>query len=88
MEAIRRILVADSNEDYRKNFVEAISIEGDIYIAGETGVGHRLVELARVLEPDLIVMDMILAGMDGMEGMEEINALGLARQPQIWIVSS
>ena len=47
MEISRRILVADTGEDFRRNFMEAIRNEGDIQVVGETGDG---IELLRLIE--------------------------------------
>lgn len=47
--------------------------EHDMHIAGETSDGHRVVELAWALEPDVIVMDTCLPGLDGVDACRDIR---------------
>ena len=62
MEISRRILVADTGEDFRRNFMEAIRNEGDIQVVGETGDGIELLRLIETQKPDVIVMEMVQIG--------------------------
>ena len=88
MEISRRILVADTGEDFRRNFMEAIRNEGDIQVVGETGDGIELLRLIETQKPDVIVMEMVLTGMDGVEVLEALPTLKLERRPRVLIVSS
>lgn len=42
-----------------------LAMEPDVAIVGETGDGARALDLAPVLEPDVVVMDVEMPGMDG-----------------------
>jgi len=86
MEAIKRILVADASEEFRRGFAEALANEPDIQLAGQTGSGPELVRMVRQLEPDAIVMEMVLTGMDGLEVLKEL--MSLPRRPKILVLSS
>ena len=86
MEVIRKILVADTSEEFRRNFVEGINAESDLHVAGQTGDGRELVELVKETHPDAIVMDMILTGMDGLEVLDALAEL--PEKPAVIILSS
>jgi two-component system response regulator (stage 0 sporulation protein A) len=86
MERIKRIVLADTGEEIRRGVRAALDKEADIQIVGETGYGVELVRLARELEPDVIVMEMVLTGMDGLEVLDELA--GLEKRPKVLILSS
>ena len=68
----RRILIADTGEEYRMEFIQKIRQESDLLVVGQTGDGHELLRLARSEKPDVIVMDMILTGCDGVEVLDRL----------------
>lgn len=87
MEARKKILVADAGEDYRKVLVEAISGEPNIHVAAQTGDGQELLELIREHKPDLVVMDIVLAQMDGVEVLQNLEELPEGERPRVLVVS-
>ena len=86
MEMMRRILIADAGVDFRASLSKALSAEPDFVVAGETGDGTELLRMVRELEPDAVVMDMVLTGMDGLEVLEQLSKLELP--PKVLILSS
>lgn len=88
MEKIRRIIIADPSEDYRRSFIEAIGTEADIRLVGETGDGEELIRLILKETPDIIVMDMALVHLDGIEVLEALPTLKLEKRPQVIVVSA
>ena len=86
METIKRVLLADTGEEFRANLAISLSGEPDIRVIGQTGDGAELLRMSRELEPDVIVMEMVLTGMDGMEVLDELTQL--ERRPKIIILSS
>jgi len=87
METSRRILVADTGEDFRRGLIEAMEREGDIQVVGDTGDGAELLRLTETQKPDLIVMEMVLSGMDGVEVLEALPTLKLETRPRVLILS-
>lgn len=87
METKKKILVADAGEDYRRTLVEAISGEGDIQVVGQTGDGQQLLQLIQESKPDLVVMDIILSQMDGVEVLQSLEERSEAGRPKILVVS-
>ena len=57
-------------------------------MVGETGDGIELLRLIETQKPDVIVMEMVLTGMDGVEVLEALPTLKLERRPRVLIVSS
>ena len=81
----KKVIVADLDEKLRRLLVEAIDTQGDLVTVAETGDGEALVELARQRQADVVVMDMVLARMDG---MEVLSALGqLVPKPRVLVLS-
>ncbi len=88
MEHVKKLLVADPSEDLRHHLVEALQNEADFEVAGETGSGPQLVEMARTLHPDAIIMELVLSGMDGIEVLEQLKELQQEPRPRILVLSS
>ena len=85
---IRKIVVADAGEDYRAALVQAISEESDIQVVGETGDGHQLLQLIGEHKPDLVLMDMILSQMDGVEVLQALEELPAGERPRVIVLSA
>ena len=86
MESKRRILIADTGEEFRRIVAQAAEREPDFTIVGETADGQELVALARQQEPDAVIMDMVLGGIDGLEAIQALEKLD--RPPKILVLSS
>ena len=86
MDIVKRILLADTGEELRQNFVLGLGNEPDIQVVGQTGDGAELVRMVRDMEPDVVVMEMVLTGMDGLEVLNEFSRL--ERRPKVLILSS
>lgn len=66
-----RVLVAEDEALIRMDLVELLKDEG-YDVVGEAGDGEQALQLARDLEPDLVVMDIKMPRMDGITAAEEI----------------
>lgn len=62
-----RVLVADSNALIRRGLREELSRFDDIELVGEAADGHQALEMVRLQHPDVVILDMSLAGMGGVE---------------------
>lgn len=69
-----RVLVVDDSITSRKRLVEALSADPELEVVGEAEDGARGIELAEVLAPDVITMDMVMPGVTGLAATEHIMA--------------
>jgi DNA-binding NarL/FixJ family response regulator len=68
----KRILIVDDNDVARNLIKEAIASHADWQICGEALDGKDAIQKAVSLKPDLIVMDMAMPVMDGLQASKEI----------------
>jgi DNA-binding NarL/FixJ family response regulator len=68
-----RIMIADDHHVVRRGLAFFLKTQRDIEIIGEAGNGKEAVELARTLKPDLILMDLIMPEMDGIQATKIIK---------------
>ena len=69
-----RVLIVDDVEGVRQDLRTFLSLAGDIEIVGEAGNGLEAVELANVLSPQVVLMDLEMPVMDGHESTRQIKA--------------
>jgi DNA-binding NarL/FixJ family response regulator len=67
-----RVLVADDQPLIRSGFRMVIEGRPDLELAGEAGDGVEAVELTRSLEPDVVLMDVRMPRMDGVEATRRL----------------
>ena len=71
-----RVLVVDDQELLRTAFRSLIDAEDDMQVVGEAGDGAEAVELATRARPDVVVMDVRMPVMNGIEATRRITAEG------------
>ncbi len=69
-----RILVVDDHPILRRALIEVIGDEADLEVVGQASNGQEAVEQARSLAPDLVLMDLLMPGKDGVQATQEIHA--------------
>ena len=69
-----RILLADDHAMVRKGFRMILEAQADMSIVGEAGNGREAVEQAGILHPDVIVMDVAMPELNGIEATRRLAA--------------
>ena len=72
METNPKILLADSSEEFRLLLRRTLEETGEFQVVGDTGDGDEAWELIQKAKPDVVVMDMILPGLDGMSLLQRM----------------
>ncbi|MBS0389169.1 MAG: response regulator, partial [Proteobacteria bacterium] len=73
-----RVLIVDDEPPARERLRRLLDEHGGVEIAGEAGNGEQAVRLAGELKPDLVLLDV---RMPGMNGLEEARHLALFESP-------
>ena len=69
-----RVVIADDHTVVRKGIRELLSDEDDITVVGEARNGHEAVDLAIALQPDVVVMDIAMPELSGVEATRQLRA--------------
>jgi two-component system, NarL family, response regulator LiaR len=81
-----KILVVDDHPMLREALLTAINEETDMTVVGEATNGIEAIDFARELQPDVILMDLLMPGMDGLEAVDKISTIN--PQAKILVVTS
>lgn len=71
------IIVIDDHPLFRKGVSQLIAMDPGLSFAGEASSGMEGVELAKRVEPDLILLDLHMKGMDGIETLRQLRDGGI-----------
>ena len=82
MEDTVRVLIADDHPLFREGMRGRLDRVADVAVVGEAASGDEAVELAHKLEPDVILMDIKMPGLNGIEATREIQQ----SSPQIGVL--
>ena len=69
-----RVLIADDHEVVRDGLRLILETEEDFEVVGEAGDGADAVRMTEELQPDVILMDLRMPGMDGLQAIEKIHS--------------
>ncbi|QYC38393.1 Transcriptional regulatory protein LiaR [Nonomuraea coxensis DSM 45129] len=75
-----RVLICDDLPLIREGLALLLGVD-DIVVLGQTGDGVEAVEQARALQPDVVLMDVRMPHLDGVEATRKITADGFAKDP-------
>ena len=78
-----RVLVVDDHPLYREGLAAALAASGEIEVVGEAADGAEAVTRAEELRPDVVLMDLHMPGVNGIEATRRITA----RQPEVAVLA-
>lgn len=85
---VSTIIVIDDHPLFRKGVADLISLEERLELVGEAASGEAGIELAKTIRPDLILLDLNMKGMDGIETLKVIKASELKSRVIMLTVSN
>ncbi|PJI86603.1 response regulator [Luteimicrobium subarcticum] len=86
--ALIRILVCDDQELVRTGFVTILGAQPDMTVVGEASDGQEAVRLAQRLRPDVVVMDVRMPVLDGIEATRRIAGPGATDPVKVLVVTT
>ena len=72
-----RVLLVDDHKVVRAGLRALLESTGRVDVVGEASSGEEAVDRARTLEPDIVIMDLAMPGMGGVQATRHITELGL-----------
>jgi len=77
-----KLLLADSTYEPDRNFNHILKSEGGIEIVGKVETGDRVVEISKIIKPDVVLLDAEIGGLDAMEVVRHL----LNNDPNVLVV--
>jgi len=69
-EELIRVLIVDDIAETRENLRKLLQFESDVVVVGSARTGVEAIDIARETEPDVVIMDINMPDMDGIEATE------------------
>ena len=82
-----RILLADADEEFRLMLTDVINNEPDMEVTASTGDGAEALQLLTANVADVLIMDLVLGGMDGLDLLRQLSEVSFLRRPNILVLS-
>ncbi|MBI2502427.1 MAG: response regulator transcription factor [Candidatus Latescibacteria bacterium] len=77
MKGVIRILVADDHPVVREGLIAILGTQPDFAVVGEAGDGEEAVRQVEALQPDVLLLDLEMPRMDGIEALQRLGAAGV-----------
>ncbi len=81
------IMLVDDHPLLRKGLCQLLEFEDDLKVIAEASSGREAIEIATINEPDLIILDLNMQGMDGLETLKALREAGVGSRIVMLTVS-
>ncbi len=71
-----KVLIVDDHQVVRQGLRTFLELHEDIDVVGEAGDGAQAVEMVQQLAPDVVLMDLVMPRLDGINATRQVKALG------------
>jgi two-component system response regulator (stage 0 sporulation protein A) len=82
-----RILIADSSPEFRSILKDSIGMEEGMTVVGDTSNGIEVQSLIEKKNPDILLMDVVLSGLDGLGVLKQLSQKRMDKKPAVIILS-
>jgi DNA-binding NarL/FixJ family response regulator len=82
------VLIADDQQLVRHGFRLILDAEPDIHVIGEAADGFEAIEAARSLRPDVVLMDVRMPRLDGVQATERVTAADFPGRPRVLMLTT
>lgn len=82
------MILADDNREFAELLKEHLSSQKDIEVIGVAHNGGEVIELLKQLNPDVLVLDIIMPHLDGLGVLEQIQMMNLQPKPKIIMLTA
>jgi DNA-binding NarL/FixJ family response regulator len=83
-----RLVIVDDQELVRTGFRLFLETHDDLEVVGEAGDGAEAIERARKLRPDVILMDIRMPRMDGVDATARLTSAGIEPPPRVLVLTT
>jgi DNA-binding NarL/FixJ family response regulator len=83
-----RLLIVDDQELVRTGFRLFLETQDDLEVVGEAGDGAEAIERARELSPHVVLMDIRMPHMDGVEATARLTGAGIVPPPRVLVLTT
>ena len=81
------VLLADDNTVLTRLISDSLSRKPDIEVCGTAADGIEALELTRALNPDVLLLDIVMPRLDGFSALEALSKLDLAKRPKVIVLT-
>lgn len=71
-----KVLIVDDHQVVRQGLRTFLELQDDVLVVGEAGDGELAVEMVRQLDPNVVLMDLVMPRLDGISATRQVKSLG------------
>jgi NarL family two-component system response regulator LiaR len=71
-----KVLIVDDHQVVRQGLRTFLELQEDVLVVGEAGDGQAAVEMVRQLNPNVVLMDLVMPHLDGITATRQVKSLG------------